>query len=211
MRDLRVLLVHGTFMEPGGGNAVGAWIAQALAGSVALEVLTDLPWQPDVVDGFWGTSLARFEIRQHVVPLPASLVLRLRRSLNNEGAAVRLDRLRLALLFREARRLGPRFDLCITAENFGAFYRPGIQYVHYPVLFRPEPLFAAPLVRRYYDLCDALSGGGISQALKVWGSGEGDDRERWRALQRNGMRARLGWDERVTAYEMVYRMIAPGR
>ena len=158
MRDLRVLLVHGTFLEPGGGNAVGAWIAQALAGSVALEVLTDLPWQPDVVDGFWGTSLARFEIRQHVVPLPASLVLRLRRSLNNEGAAVRLDRLRLALLFREARRLGPRFDLCITAENFGAFYRPGIQYVHYPVLFRPEPVFAAPLVRRYYDLCDALSG-----------------------------------------------------
>ena len=26
-----------------------------------------------------------------------------------------------------------------------------------------------------------------------------------------GMRARLGWDARVTAYEMVYRMIAPGR
>jgi starch synthase len=52
---------------------------------------------------------------------------------------------------------------------------------------------------------------GISHALATWGSGEGDDRERWRALQRNGMRARLGWDERVTAYEMVYRMIAPGR
>jgi starch synthase len=52
---------------------------------------------------------------------------------------------------------------------------------------------------------------GIVQALKVWGSGEGEDRERWTALQKNGMRARLGWDERVTAYEMVYRMIAPGR
>jgi glycosyltransferase involved in cell wall biosynthesis len=158
MRDLRVLLVHGTFLEPGGGNAVGAWIAQALADSVALEVLTELPWQPDAVDAFWGTFLARFELRQHVVPVPASLVLRLRRSVNNHGAAVRFDRLRLALLFREAQRLGPRFDVCVTAENFGAFNRPGIQYVHYPVTFRPEPVFAAPLVRRYYDLCDAVSG-----------------------------------------------------
>jgi len=158
MRDLRVLLVHRTFQDPGGGNAVGAWLAQALAGSVALEVLTELPWQPDVVDAFWGTSLARCRPRQHVVPLPASLILRLRSSLSNESAGTRFDRLRLALLFRQAQRLGPQFDLCITAENFGAFNRAGIQYVHYPVTFRPEPVFAAPLVRRYYDLCDALSG-----------------------------------------------------
>jgi starch synthase len=52
---------------------------------------------------------------------------------------------------------------------------------------------------------------GISHALAVWGSGEGADRERWMALQRNGMRQRLGWDERMNAYEMVYRLIAPGR
>ena len=158
MSDLRVLLVHGTLLEPGGGNAVAAWIAQALAGSVALEVLTELPWQPDVVDAFWGTSLARYRPRQHVVPLPASFVPRLRRSMNDHGASVRFDRLRLALLFREAQRLGPRFDVCITAENFAAFNRPGIQYVHYPATFRPDPMFAAPLVRRYYDLCDAISG-----------------------------------------------------
>jgi starch synthase len=52
---------------------------------------------------------------------------------------------------------------------------------------------------------------GITHALAVWGSGEGADRERWTSLQRNGMRQRLGWDERVNAYETVYRMIAPGR
>jgi starch synthase len=52
---------------------------------------------------------------------------------------------------------------------------------------------------------------GITHALAVWGSGDGADRERWRVLQRNGMRTRLGWDERVNAYEMVYRMVAPGR
>ena len=54
-------------------------------------------------------------------------------------------------------------------------------------------------------------GFGLSHALATWGSGEGPDRERWRVLQKNGMQARLGWDERVTAYEMVYRMVAPGR
>ncbi len=52
---------------------------------------------------------------------------------------------------------------------------------------------------------------GLSQALKIWGTGEGDDRERWRALQTNGMRMKFGWNERVTAYEQVYRMVAPGR
>lgn len=52
---------------------------------------------------------------------------------------------------------------------------------------------------------------GIHQALNMWGSGEGEDRERWRVLQKNGMRMRLGWDERVTAYEQVYRIVAPGR
>ncbi|MCX5740709.1 MAG: glycosyltransferase [Proteobacteria bacterium] len=158
MRNLRVLLVHGTFGDPGGGNAVGAWLAQALADAVTLDVLTELPWEPASVDAFWGTSLARHPLRQHVVPMPASLLLRLRYSLNRERPGTRFDRLRLALLFREARRLGPRFDLCVTAENFAAFDRPGIQYVHYPAIFRPEPLFAAPLVRRYYDVCDALSG-----------------------------------------------------
>jgi starch synthase len=52
---------------------------------------------------------------------------------------------------------------------------------------------------------------GISRALATWGTGDGEDRERWRTLQRNGMRQSLGWGERVTAYEMVYRMIAPSR
>jgi starch synthase len=52
---------------------------------------------------------------------------------------------------------------------------------------------------------------GLKRALEIWGTGEGEDRERWRVLQRNGMRLRLGWDERVTAYEQVYRLIAPGR
>ena len=51
----------------------------------------------------------------------------------------------------------------------------------------------------------------LRTALATWGSGTGKDRARWRKLQENGMRAHFGWDERVTAYEQVYRMVAPGR
>ena len=51
----------------------------------------------------------------------------------------------------------------------------------------------------------------LSAALATWGSGTGTDRAVWRKLQENGMRAHFGWDERVAAYEQVYRMVAPGR
>jgi glycogen synthase len=45
----------------------------------------------------------------------------------------------------------------------------------------------------------------------VWGSGTGADRATWRRLQANGMQQHFSWDERIAAYEMVYRMVAPGR
>jgi starch synthase len=51
----------------------------------------------------------------------------------------------------------------------------------------------------------------IGSALATWGSGDGRDRALWRQLQANGMRARFGWKERVSAYERVYRMLAPSR
>ncbi len=51
----------------------------------------------------------------------------------------------------------------------------------------------------------------LALALATWGSGDGADRERWRVLQKNGMSASFGWNERVTAYEQVYRFVAPGR
>jgi starch synthase len=51
----------------------------------------------------------------------------------------------------------------------------------------------------------------LGTALKTWGSGTGADRAMWRKLQANGMQSHFSWDERVAAYEMVYRMVAPGR
>jgi starch synthase len=51
----------------------------------------------------------------------------------------------------------------------------------------------------------------MNRALQVWGSGDGTDRETWRKLQHNGMRTHFGWSDRVAAYEMIYRMVAPSR
>lgn len=49
----------------------------------------------------------------------------------------------------------------------------------------------------------------IGRALRVWGSGAGDDRERWIGLQRNGMRLPLGWGDRIGEYVSLYRRLAP--
>ena len=51
----------------------------------------------------------------------------------------------------------------------------------------------------------------LNAALRVWGSGKGEDRTLWQKVQHNGMRSHFGWQERVAAYEQVYRMVAPGR
>jgi starch synthase len=50
---------------------------------------------------------------------------------------------------------------------------------------------------------------GVDQALRTWGTGRGEDRARWQQLQRNGMRLRFGWDERVASYEQIYRSVQP--
>jgi len=49
----------------------------------------------------------------------------------------------------------------------------------------------------------------ILRALEVWGDGRGESRQRWRALQQNGMRLPLGWDHRVGEYEALYRRLSP--
>jgi starch synthase len=49
----------------------------------------------------------------------------------------------------------------------------------------------------------------LSRALDVWGSGRGQERARWRVLQRNGMRQPFGWDHRVGEYLELYRRVAP--
>jgi glycosyltransferase involved in cell wall biosynthesis len=146
---VRILLVQHSLDPPGGGNAVAAWMLQALAGVHELSTLTMSRWHPRAVDAFYGTSLAGIEITQ----LHPPIALRAVRLLPGE-----IMRLRTSALFRGARRHAARFDLLITADNYGAFGRPGLQYLHYPAALRPEPRFLPPLVHLYYGLCDRLAG-----------------------------------------------------
>ncbi len=48
----------------------------------------------------------------------------------------------------------------------------------------------------------------LSRALDVWGTGAGQDRERWTQIQRNGMRLPLGWDHRIGEYVELYRRVS---
>jgi starch synthase len=49
----------------------------------------------------------------------------------------------------------------------------------------------------------------LGRALDLWGSGSGVERDRWRQLQRNGMRLPLGWSHRIGEYLALYRLVAP--
>ena len=49
----------------------------------------------------------------------------------------------------------------------------------------------------------------LNRAVHVWGTGSGEDREKWIQLQRNGMGLPLGWSHRIGEYVSIYRRLAP--
>lgn len=50
----------------------------------------------------------------------------------------------------------------------------------------------------------------VNLALDTFGTGGGEDRARWQALQRRGMAEPMGWEHRVGEYVEVYRWIGAG-
>jgi glycosyltransferase involved in cell wall biosynthesis len=120
----KVLLVQSTLQPPGGGNAVAAWIIEALKGEYDISVLTSAPPNVDLLNLYYGTSLSPSDFKVYCFP-------RLLRRL------VDLDRFgvqRISLLMRICKIVKDRFDVVITASNEVDFGRKGIQYVHYPWL-----------------------------------------------------------------------------
>lgn len=147
---MKVLLVQRSLAPPGGGNAVAAWMAHALAGEHDLGTLTARSWSAAATNAFYGTSIPERGIRRHVVPSPWSWLETLPEN--------RATRLRMCAVLRYARPLARDYDLMITADNYGAFARPGVQYVHFPAPLQPQPAFLAPLVRIYFAFADAFVG-----------------------------------------------------
>ena len=147
---MRVLIVQRSLRPPGGGNAVAAWMVHALAERHEVSTLTATSWSPQETNAFYGTAIPADRVTQRVIPPPLSWLARMPEHRGN--------RLRLCSVLRYARPLADRFDLMVTADNYGAFARPGIQYLHFPAALQPVPTRLAPIVNLYFAFCDWLIG-----------------------------------------------------
>ena len=147
---MRILIVQRSLRPPGGGNAVAAWMVHALAGQHAVSTLTTSSWSVADTNAFYGTAIPDRAVTRYVVPTPWSWLSGLQEDY--------LTRLRMCSVLRSARTLAAEYDVLVTADNFAAFPKPGIQYVHFPAHLQPKPARLPLLVDGYFALCDALLG-----------------------------------------------------
>jgi glycosyltransferase involved in cell wall biosynthesis len=147
---VRVLVVQRSLSPPGGGNAVAAWMIQALLDQHQVASLTIDAWSAKHTNAFYGTAIPEGAVTRHVLPA----AWRWLSAVNAEH----LTQLKMAALLREARMLAPDYDILICVDNFATFARPGLQYVHFPARMAPPPEYWHGLVRRYFALCDRVRG-----------------------------------------------------
>jgi len=156
MPRLRVLLVQPSLQPPGGGNAVAAWILQALAGRHDITVFSWRPVELEAVNAYYGTVLRPDDatwasmppmVRNPLEWLPLPIVL-----------------LKSSLLFRRAKEIAGDFDVVICGHNETDFGPRTLQYIHYPAHLRPRPPTDlrwyhdwARGLDSYYALCDRIA------------------------------------------------------
>ena len=155
---MRVLIVQRSLSPPGGGNAVAAWMVHALAGVHEVATLTTSPWSVTETNAFYGTSIPEGIVKQHVVAAPWRWLSGLSED--------RLTRLRMCSVLHDARPLASSYDLLVTADNFAAFAKPGIQYVHFPADLQPKPARMPAVVNLYFAICDRLLGARWTDAAR---------------------------------------------
>ncbi|HET9702870.1 MAG TPA: glycosyltransferase family 4 protein [Vicinamibacterales bacterium] len=153
---MRVLMVQRSLEPPGGGNAVAAWMVHALAGRHHVDTLTAREWTAASTNAFYGTAIPERGITKHVTPAPWSWLASLPED--------RLTRLRMCSVLRYARPMADRYDLLVTADNYGAFPKSGMQYLHFPAPLNPEPARLRAIVTVYFALCDWFVGVAWSRA-----------------------------------------------
>ena len=152
----RVLIVQPSLQPPGGGQAVAAWMIEALKDRYDVTVAA---WQAAdlaAVDRCYGTSLQGSRVAIQCVPTALRRLLK--------PIPLRLALLRASLLARHARRLAQTHHVLVSADNELALGPRAIQYVHYPRQLRPRPLadirwYHRPktLLDLYYVVCDRLA------------------------------------------------------
>ena len=152
---MRILFAQPSLQPPGGGNAVAAWMVQALKDEHEVTLLTWSPLDLAAVNRFNGTRLAPGDVRTLRVPGPWRWPV--------EPVPLPVHLLRTAILLRAVRRHAAAHDLVVSANNESDFGRPGVQYIHYPWnVFTPADqhlrwYHPRALVRLYAGLCRAVS------------------------------------------------------
>jgi glycosyltransferase involved in cell wall biosynthesis len=122
----RVLMVQPSLNPPGGGNGVAAWMIEALKGR---HQVTLLAWETpclEAINRFYGTSLQPSDFELRLMPRLVHAIAR--------RTPTPMALLKDCYLLLRCRRLAPRFDLVISANNEVDVGSRGIQYIHYPKL-----------------------------------------------------------------------------
>ena len=127
----KILLVHPSLEPLGGGNAVGAWLLQALQTRYDATVLTWAPVDASVVNQAYGTNLNPACFRNLTVAAAQRRLL--------DAMPRRLDMLRSSLLSRAARRAlaDEHYDLVVSSMN-------ELDVGHLPGRSRPSTTPASP-------------------------------------------------------------------
>ena len=150
----RILFVQPSIEPPGGGNAVAAWMIQALKDGHHITLLTWAPPDLDSVNWFFGTDLSGGDFNLRVV---RTTLVRLAQLWPTP-----LQVLRDNILTQQARWVADRYDLVMTANYEDDLGRPGIQYVHFPRAWYQRKSTSgnvwSRLIGAYYALSARLTG-----------------------------------------------------
>jgi glycosyltransferase involved in cell wall biosynthesis len=127
----RVLMVQPSLNPPGGGNAVAAWMIEALKARHQITLLTWETPRLEAINRFYGTSLQSLDFELRLMPRLLNAIAR--------HTPTPMALLKDCYLLLRCRHLAPRFDVVISANNEVDVGSRGIQYIHYPKLsMRPE-------------------------------------------------------------------------
>lgn len=152
----RILVVQPSLQPPGGGNAVAAWMIQALADRHDVSVLSWKPIDLDPVNAYYGTSIRPDQIRRLEMPRLVQRPI--------EAMTIGAVLLKASLLFRRAKRIARDYDVVVCGHNETDFGPRCIQYIHYPSRLRPRPatdikwFHSRPLLVAYYRAAERLAG-----------------------------------------------------
>lgn len=150
----RVLIVQPSLRPPGGGQAVAAWMIEALKERHDVAVLSWAPVDFDALNRCFGTTIQRSDVTVYTVSSAIRQAL--------DAIPLRLALLKGAVLARRAKHLQEGDEVLISADNEADLGRRGIQYIHYPRRLWPRPTsdirwyHVAAVLDLYYALCERI-------------------------------------------------------